>query len=580
MTISTISKEDFLTKLQENDLQSNTEGFEIKESVVIDSEVVNWKYREIRNVEFFELVRVSQVNIDSGLAFINCKFHKGITLRGLDCRKFDTSVNPYNTSVLFSNCTALHITFADLCKLDHGILIEQNSKIGIIRFYQTAIKNHGFNLKDSIIERTLDISKVKSGINVSKSTIGGVLRVENLEGDVSLIKSVFKGWVKFWAWDCKNRVILNYNTFEDSFEVEGSKIPSFSSIGDTFRKAAKIENRDTSGNNLETYLHSFYISEANISETFELDGLGKSIHEIKLPITPIFQGILRVINWKIKELRLSGINENLKLLISQCAIQRLIAIDFTNNAGVSLDRCKGERDIFPEEQDPDSTLIAAHSDFGPMKFNEFDFSSFQVINIDNVSFNEIFASNVKWFDDKNLIIGDRENPSEESFRRRREVYRQIKQSLRKIGNNIDALLFQSREMIAYRNEKKASKKYGVGDRLIMITNMTNNYGLSWLKPLGLVLLITLCYYFLIVPLLSNKLTYLPSLKCDNIQLTLTEFWCKKDVLFQLFNPARRFGIIYGESSTDWLYLWDALHRLILGVLIFQIIRAFRKYYRK
>ena len=101
MTISTISEEDFLKRLQENDLQSSTEGFEIKERVIIDSNVVNWQYREIRNVEFFKLVRASQVKIDSGLAFVNCKFHKGITLRSLDCRKFDTSVNPYNTSVLF-----------------------------------------------------------------------------------------------------------------------------------------------------------------------------------------------------------------------------------------------------------------------------------------------------------------------------------------------------------------------------------------------------------------------------------------------------------------------------------------------
>ena len=580
MVITQLTLIEFQEKLEQNNLQSHNDGYKIDEKVVVDSASVKWKFREIRNVEFSELVRISQVEIASGLAFINCKFHSGIVIRALDSRKFDTSINPNNTSILFSNCQALHITFADFCKLDRGILIEDNCRIGIVRLHETVIKNHGFHIRDSQIERTFDISKVKSSIKVSKSTIGGALRIENLEGDISLIKSLFKGWVKFWACYCKNSIVLNYNTFEDTFDVEGCEINTFSAIGDKFQKVVTIENRDTSGNNLNTYLNSFYISEAEITETFMLDGLGMPIHQIKLPITPKFSGVLRIVNWKIEEFRLSGVNENLKLLISQCGIQRLIAIDFTNNANVSFDRCEGVRGVFSDAEESNSVFITAHSDFGPTRFNEFDFNSFQVIRADNVSFNDILASNVKWFQDKNLVIGDGENLNEESYRRRREVYRQLKQSLRKIGNNIDALIFQAREMIAYRNEKKISKKYGLGDKVIMLTNMSNNYGLNWLKPLGLVIVLTLCYFLLIIPILSNQLSYTPSLQCENFKLTLLEFWDRKGVFFQLFNPARRFSVVYGENCSDWLYLWDALHRLILGILIFQIIRAFRKYYSK
>jgi len=100
MTISTISKADFLFKLTEAGLNVENEGFQLNESLVIDSKIVNWRYREIRNVEFSELVRVSKVEIQSGLAFKNCKFHKDITIRGLDSIEFDTALNPFNTSVL------------------------------------------------------------------------------------------------------------------------------------------------------------------------------------------------------------------------------------------------------------------------------------------------------------------------------------------------------------------------------------------------------------------------------------------------------------------------------------------------
>ncbi len=580
MIVSTISLDDFLTRLNENNLHSKNDGFQLKESLVIDSNVVNWSYREIRNLEFSELVQISQVEIASGLAFVDCNFHKGIVIKDLDSRKFDIALNPFNTSLVFSNCSALDITFTDFCKIDRGILIEKDCKIGTIKFHQTVIKNHGFHIKDSHIGRTLDISQVKSEIRISKSTIGGDLHVENLEGNVSLIKSVFKGWVKFWACTCKNSFVLNYNTFEDTFNIEGCKLSLFSTIGDKFGKDVTIENRDTSENSLETHLKSFYMSEAEITETFILDGLGKPIHHIKLPITPKFKGVLRIVNWKAQEFRLSGVNENLKLLASQCSIQRLITIDFTNSANVSFDRCIGEKNIYPEDKEGDSTFISAHSDFGPTRFNEFNFDSFQVIRVDNVLFNEIIATNVNWFRDQNLIIGDGESINQNNFRRRREIYRQLKHALNKSGNNIDALEFQAREMRTLRNEKKASNNYGFSDRLIMITNMTNNYGMNWLKPLSILILGTIFYYCLIIPILSNKLSYGLCFNTESWSLTLEEFFKGKEVLFQLFNPARRFDLVYGENRSDWLYLWDAFHRLFLGILIFQIIRAFRKYYVK
>jgi len=44
----------------------------------------------------------------------------------------------------------------------------------------------------------------------------------------------------------------------------------------------------------------------------------------------------------------------------------------------------------------------------------------------------------------------------------------------------------------------------------------------------------------------------------------------------MFNPARKFSTVYGGIESSWLQFFDLFHRIILGILIFQIIKGFRK----
>lgn len=578
METKTIGAEEFIKTLVGDEFDLNKYNYIVNESVDFDSKLAI-SYHEIRNVTFNGLLSINGFTVDYGLFFENCTFKRGVMFLTFESTSFDFDINVDNCSVLFSNCKASKIEFDEGCKLDRGILIKDKCVIDELILKNTFVKHNSIRIQDSEINGLFDISNVRSKLTVSSCILNDDLRIESLFGDFSILKTNVKGDVQAWNCECPNSFTLNHNVFEDFFKIEGCRFKSISIIGDEFQRKFTLENRDTSPPNVEAYLKNLYIAEANFIEVGIINGLGNDIDSIKIPITPRLSGTLRISNWKVKELSINGINQNLKLLLSQLSIQLLKMIEFTNYTDVTFERCSAENQKFISDLTPNSGIISVHTDLGPAKFIEFDFNSFNFITIDNSSFNDIYTSNVDWFDDSKLNISNAKS-KELECKKRREIYRQLKQSLKKQGNQIDSLVFQAREMKAYNAELESSKQKGVGDQLIMLVSKTNNYGINWLKPVGIIIGITLVFYLLIVPLISEKLMYAFSFsKADTIS-TLAELWGRKEVFFQLFNPARRFSIVYGQATSDWLYLWDALHRIVLGIFIFQIIRAFRKFFLK
>ena len=92
----------------------------------------------------------------------------------------------------------------------------------------------------------------------------------------------------------------------------------------------------------------------------------------------------------------------------------------------------------------------------------------------------------------------------------------------------------------------------------------------------MIFLITLGFYIFMLPIFSTKINYFPAKSIDEFIITLIEFWNNGDIFWQMFNPARRVSLVYGENQNGCLYFLDFFHRLILGIFIFQIIKAFRR----
>lgn len=567
MTTTTITKADFYKRLK--DANFGDKPLTVDFEVLITNELINWHHCKIIDVVFKEKVVIRDCEINSGIFFSNSKFDKGIVFHNVKSTNYNSSINPDSFSISFVNCNAKFIVFEKQCIFARSVVISDNCIVEKVSINETLNQNGGFNIRKSKVNY-LDISTCKTDLTLSNSTFNNMLRLENLFGNVSLIKNSFNDNVMFWNIECSFSLTTNYNVFKDTFKIDGSRIKRLSLIGDTFEKKAEFENRDLSGNNLVTYLNNLYIAEAKFIEGIDFNGLGKSLDELKLVVTPELTGVLNFDNWIVEKTIISGINQNLKLLFKSIKFRFLFINEFTNYSDISFDRCRGNGN--------EAILNLINSDLGSTRFNEFDLKSFKVLRLNNVSIDKIRPSNVIWFKDSQVEIEVHEQTDSEKARRKREIYRQLKQALKNHGNQIDSLIFQARELKCLRDEFKKSDKYSWGERLIMTVSQSNDYGLNWRKPAGIVFLITFLLYLLVLPGISNKILFSPALSLEDLHNTYNIFTSNFKTFWNLFNPVRRIDLTYGDYiQTDWIYFLDLLHRVFLGIMIFQIIKAFRKY---
>lgn len=569
MTTIAITLVDFFKRLEQdgfNDIQISTD-FE----VTIDSEVATWHHRIIKNVIFKEKVVVRDCEINSGIKFTNCKFEKGIVFHNVKSTNYNSTYNPNNESVCFENSEATFIVLKNNCFLDRSLTFKKECKIEKLDITNFANRNAGISIRNSNVNY-LSISRSKTEINLFNSIFQKSTRFETIIGDVSLVKNEFLEEIIIWNLECPNRLTLNYNQFKDNFKIEASRVNTFTIFGDTFEKKAEFENRDTTTNNfnINTYLNKVYISQAKFNEGIDFNGLGKSLDELNLTMTPELKGVLNFDNWVVEKTIISGINQNLKLLFKNIKFRFLFINDFTNYSDISFDRCKGNGN--------EAILNLINSDLGSTRFNEFDLKSFKILRLHNVSIDKIRPSNVNWFEDSQVEIEIHEQTESEKAKRKREIYRQLKQALKNHGNQIDSLIFQARELKCLRDEFNKSKNYSWDERLIMAVSQSNDYGLNWLKPVWIVILATFLIYVIILPGISDKILFSFSLKSEDLNETWDVFTNNFKTFWNLFNPVRKFDLTYGDKiQTDWIYFVDLLHRVFLGVMIFQVIKAFRKY---
>lgn len=567
MTTTSITQEEFFSRLKEDrfgDIQISVD-FE----VIIYSSVVTWHHILIKDVFFKEKVIIRDAEINSGIEFENCEFERDLIFHNVKSSNYNSTYNKNNESVCFNNCKTKVIVFEKKCYLDRSLSIKNNCVIDKVKINELKIGNAGLKIFDSTISY-IDIDNSILELNFSKSIFNEPIRINSLTGDITLLKNEFKNWIRLWNVECRFSLTFNNNLFRDNFNIEGSKLNSISIIGDTFEKKGVLENRDLSKNNLETYLNKLYISKAKFNEGFDFNGLGKNLNELKMIITPEIKGILNLDNWIIDETIISGINQNLKLLFKNIRFRFLLINDFTNFSDISFDRCRGNGN--------EAILNLINSDLGSTRFNEFNLKSFKVLRLNNVSIDKIRPSNVNWFEDSQVEIEVHEQTDSEKSRRKREIYRQFKQALKNHGNQIDSLIFQARELKCLRDEFKNSSNYNWGERLIMTVSQSNDYGLNWLKPFWFVILATFLIYVLLLPGISDKILFSFSLDVADISETWKVFGSNFKTFWNLFNPVRRFDLTYGNTiQSDWIYFIDLLHRIFLGIMIFQIIKAFRKY---
>lgn len=562
-----ITEKDFWKRLNYPNLKvKDSQRLVVVETVHLDKASVNFDYKIISDVEFKEEVIIEDLELKFGLGFTNCTFHKSIIFRRFKVKEYSQD-NYGNNSLFFNNCNGKALIVSGNVQLHRALLIENECYFENVTIANNVIiGNGGLNIKNSNITVLIELKGLRSeGFRISNSIINGDLRIESSITDISFINSNFKKSIKLWNTTLPFSFISNYCKYENTVKFDACEIKGIAIHNDTFYREFSINLHDPHSTKTGS-IEDLYFKEMNFIEGFLLDGANQKIKTVTLPLTSSAKGYIKLENLNIDETKLFGINENIKIIFKNIEFNHLNMIDFTNLNEINFNRCRGSNE---------STLNLVDSDLGEMKLNSFSFKSFSVIQVDNISIYKIAISNVQWFDESQIkITGDLSSIGVEKSKR--EIYRQFKQALKSNGNILDSIAFRAKELKSYRNELKLSDNYPLSERMVMLVNQSNDYGLNWWKPVWIIILITLGFYILFLPIFS-ELDYCFCTTKLCLSNTWTSFWMNFDVFFQLFNPARKFASVYGAVSSDIMYLYDLLHRIVLGVFIFQIIRAFRKY---
>ncbi|MGZ5133800.1 MAG: hypothetical protein ACXWCG_01565 [Flavitalea sp.] len=155
----------------------------------------------------------------------------------------------------------------------------------------------------------------------------------------------------------------------------------------------------------------------------------------------------------------------------------------------------------------------------------------------------------------------------------RESFRIIKNEFLKINNNVEALHYKAKEMIAYERELIAQKRYDEYS-LVFRNKISNDHGLSWARGLLFTLAISIIFYF----------WYLWTLQSQPFKWGWAGWQSYIGAVDKTFGYFIRFFIIthdldfmreYKPSSCSFFV--DFLGKIFIGYGIYQTVQAFRKH---
>jgi hypothetical protein len=532
-----------------------------EKDLIIDQS--NFKYFvHFENCIFKNKFLVTKSSFEGGIKFINCHFEENDKVEG---RRFE-----------FQACT-----------IDGNFRIEGNeneiSNFGEILFIQNDEQNK------SKIDSLWLINVNLPGVFIQSTTLDAVV-IEN--SNVS-VKSISES-------EC--RLIRNDNSRFSTFKIGDSEIKKIKSHVSHYGDFEILESE----------VHLFYIKEANFSKAcklfkinFKSNGEFENCSCSELMITnSSFAGSFSILEGTYGEAKIAACEFNYRLLFSPKDITKLIlfhtedlkgklffsdflaksillegsfdssSIEFENITvnqfrlyGLNIQKAFMINDLNANQTLGHSLFLIDRSNLGSAILLNVALKNFDRVIIKNSILSDIQTVNVDWPD--NLLVEEKKEKEEkEIYRKKRELYRQLKHNAEKQHNRIQALEFKRKEMQAYR--KELPNPFMSGDAFILwLNNFANKHGLDWGRPLLLLFI-----FSVIIFILLNWVN-----ACFNWESTVL----KVSVYWQMLNPTHQLTRITGfeldETYAGMVHCLDFSHRLIVTFFIYEIVSAFRKFHK-
>ena len=405
------------------------------------------------------------------------------------------------------------------------------------------IQNGNFQGGDLLITssqfKEVELIDLVSGFNEKEFPIRRI-KIKDLKADKLVISGVNVNEILI---DCKENSIKK-------IEISGSVITTLVIVGNEYEDV-ELSMLTVSGHlQLDSQFKKFTL-------------IGKSIMIVEQPpyyISRIYFSVSSQTNKGnylfrdalIHTLELYGVNNN-NILFKNCTINKISIGDFANLGDLSLHNIDKVNEINIED-----------SSMGKAELLDVDLSKPAVA--------KIISSNIM-----ELVLIDTVFPSvltassKSDYKGIRDAFRQLKLASGKQGNRIQELKYEASEMEAYKRDRIAIKT--LDERAILLFNkLTNNHGQSWLIPLLEILALTIPAFVFIK--LQMGYTFVFGFISANDLGQYLEF---------AFNPLHNFTTLFGENKTllsndvGTAKLIDIVAKILSGLLIFQLIRGFRKY---
>lgn len=550
--------------------------------------------------EFKNRVVLENLKLSNSITFSDCIFRGGLSFSNVE--KNDLGNNKVGIEISqgevgdlsFSYVIIDRIYIQAVPKID--VVNVTESKVESIELYNNQTIN-SFHIYNIIVRKELSITKSKLfyNFNCRESDVKSFI-LSNCEFNLPVLffYTFITDEINIYECDFKEYVSINCPT--NSVDRDGK----FAIVLSRFSKDLSYyfeEEKDKFLNHKKFSLINNIVNGG--FKMAYLDGVIKGgdkrgfvLKELNLSLSNKNEGSYSFFDLTFENINIGGNNMKSSIELSNVNCSNIYFKKFINLGNVLMINCFEKEDLYYNKFTISGSLL------NNLTFLNVNLNKFRQVDIIESSLNSIKANNTIFFDFNKLggkgdykkrsfiIIGLRwliflffrsRNSREINFwENKREVYKQLKQSMEQNGDRIHALDFKSFEMKAHRNYLQLTKSIWNPNRIILALSSTNDYGLNWIKALMLCVITMGLFYIVLLVQVELDLGFHVNLSYS--ELTLKRISENLNIFFQILNPIHDVKRVFeGKQITSWTYFWDYFSRIVMSFFIFQIVSAFRKY---
>ncbi|OJJ21360.1 hypothetical protein BKI52_12440 [marine bacterium AO1-C] len=386
----------------------------------------------------------------------------------------------------------------------------------------------------------------------------------------------FKQWFRISGGEFQQLFHISGGEFQQLFRIEGGR----------FKDSFSIEGGE--------FLQWFSIEGGEFTKEFIVDNFPskRGIRNLEISTSKLIKSKFTINeNAKIQQLTFKkGISGSGALYIESIHLQTLNFENFINEGKLEITGLKlgkFQTKIINQESIPEvaikreppiswfeTQIIISKSNLGSAVFKGVLFEAFDRVIIDDSKLNNISTVN-KHFPLSAENLGNKVNDQgilEHDPEQMAEIYNQLYLAMQKQGNRLKEMEYYSQYLYWQRKAAKEDKKWPA---LISLTlyQWSTNFGQSWVRGLGISLLVGLIFYFFYSISLNGVQVGFQYFTFDNLLFHGKQF-------FQFLLPTHKLDFIPHTQSRFLSSFLDIFSRIALGYMYYQTITAFRRFGRK